>query len=58
MVFDLYFPLLAILTAYVIVGAIASVAAGILLGKLLDRLEGLRNSIRRKKTSQVAMAAN
>ena len=32
MVFDLYFPLFAILTAYLIVGAITSVAAARFLG--------------------------
>ena len=57
MVFDLYLPLFAILTTYLIVGAIASLAAGILLGALLDRLEGLRSSMRAKSTSRVVMAA-
>ena len=57
MVLDLYFPLFAILTACLIVGAAASVAAGMFLGALLDRLGGLRNSIRAKSTSRVVMAA-
>ena len=57
MVLDLYFPLFAILAAYLIVGAVASVAAGVLLGPLLNRLGGLRSSIRAKRTSQVVVAA-
>jgi hypothetical protein len=58
MVFDLYFPLFAILTAYLIVGAITSVAAGILLGALLDRLEDLRSSKRVMMNSGVDVASN
>ena len=57
MVFDLYLPLFAILAAYLIVGAVASVAAGMLLVSLLDRLEGLRNSMRTGGTSRLGMAA-
>jgi hypothetical protein len=57
MVLDLHFPLFAILTAYLIVGAIASVAAGMLLGPVLDRLDGFRSSIRAKRASRVVVVA-
>ena len=49
MVLDLHLPLFAILTAYLIVGAIASAAAGMLLGTVLDRIEIARSSIRAKR---------
>ncbi len=52
MVFDLHFPLFAILTAYLIVGAIASVAAGMFFGVLLDRIEVARSSVRAKRASR------
>ena len=57
MVFDLYFPLFAILTGYLIVGAIASVAAGMFLGPLLDRIEDAWRSIREKEASRVSVVA-
>jgi len=57
MVLDLHFPLFAILTAYLIVGAVASVAAGMLLGPVLDRLGGLRSSMRARRTSRVIAVA-
>jgi hypothetical protein len=56
MVFDLSFPLFAILAAYLILGAILSVAGGMLLGALLNRLRDLRISIQPDLTShQVAV---
>jgi hypothetical protein len=39
MMLDAYFPLFAILTAYLVVGGIFSMVAGMLLGSLLHRLE-------------------
>ena len=57
MVFDLYFPLFAILTAYLMVGAIGSVAAGMLLGPVLDRIDNARSFIRAKRVSRVAVVA-
>ena len=58
MVFDLYFPLFAILAAYLIVGAITSVAAAILLAPLLDRLDDLGRSIRVMMTSRGDVASD
>jgi hypothetical protein len=58
MVFDLYLPLLAILAVYLLVGAIISVAAGILFGALLDRLHHLWASKRAKRTSRALMTVN
>jgi len=57
MVLDLHFPLFAILTCYLIVGAIASVAAGMLLGPVLDRIENARSSIRTKRALRVVAVA-
>jgi hypothetical protein len=55
MVLDLYFPLFAILTAYLIAGAVACVAASILLGTVLDRIQGFRDSIRAERASRVVV---